>query len=186
MLTLTESAFGQRLKGPGMEAGDQQWVREGLAHAERAVVLYHQAGDPDEVLMALAALVDYHSLRGDVELASRYSDQAVELSRRVSSTDMLVVTQALLGYAHQARRELPEAISCFRAAVSMLPGDTPAWARQRAEYLAEIAETYQSLGDARSAREAWTTALDLLNHVGHPMAAQIRAQLSALADPPPG
>jgi len=136
--------------------------------------------------MALSVLVDYHVLHGDATLASAYADQAVELSRKVSAPDMLAGTQALLGYAHQARQELTEAIACFRSALSMLPGDDPARARQRAEYHAEIAETHEALNDVESARKAWTAALDLLNRAGHPLAAQVRARLAALADPPLG
>jgi len=186
VLTISERRFGERLNRPRPDPSPRHWLVEGLAHAERALALYHQAGDPDDVLMALSVLVDYHTLRGDAKLASRYADQAVELSREVSAPDMRSMTQALLGYAHQGRREFPEAILCFRAAMSLLPGDPPSRVRQRAEYLAEIAETYQALGDVQSARDAWTTALDLLDRAGHPLAAQVRSRLRSLADPSAG
>ena len=47
VLTMTEHGSGQGLKRPG-NAQRPQWISEGLAHAERALVLYHQAGDPDD------------------------------------------------------------------------------------------------------------------------------------------
>jgi DNA-binding SARP family transcriptional activator/tetratricopeptide (TPR) repeat protein len=185
-LTFTERRFGQRLNPPRTDADRPRWLDEGLPHAEQALALYHQAGEPDDVLMALSVLVDYHALRGDAELASDYAGQAVAIGRQVTAPEMRATTQAMLGCVHQARGELPEAISCFRRALSLLPGDTPAWARYRADYLAEIAETYQALGDAEAARETWTTALDLLNRAGHPLAAQVRAKLGTLPDSPPG
>ena len=138
------------------------------------------------MLMALSVLVDYHALRGEAERASHYADQAISIGRQVTAPDMQVLTPAMLGCVHQARGELREAIECFRSALSMLPGDSFAWARQRAEYLAEIAEAYQALGDVQSAREAWTTALDLLDRAGHPLAAQVRSRLRSLADPSAG
>ena len=51
---------------------------------------------------------------------------------------------AVRGRVHQARGNLAEAISSFQSALSALPGDTPAWARRRAEYLAEIADSYEA------------------------------------------
>jgi tetratricopeptide (TPR) repeat protein len=185
-MTLTDRRFGERLNVARADAGRRHRLDAGLAHAERALALYHQAGDPDDVLMALATLVDYHALRGEAELLGRYADQAVELSHRVSAPDMRAVAQALLGYAHQARRELSDAISCFKSALSTLPGDSPAWARQRAYFLGEIAETYQALGDVPAAREAWTRALELLNRIGHPLEAQVRSRLATLGDPARG
>jgi hypothetical protein len=67
----------------------------------------------------------------------------------------------------------------------MLP-DASAWARQRGEYLAEIAETYQALGDVQSAREAWIATLDVLKRADHPLAARVRSKLSAIPEPPAG
>ena len=185
VLTITERRFGQRLKRPRTDADRPQWFNEGLAHAKQALALYRQAGDPDDVLMALSVLVDYHALMGDARRAGHYADQAVALSRRITAPDTRAATQAMLGCVHQARGELPEAISCFNSALSLLPGDTPAWARQRAEYLAEIAESYEALGDVQSAREAWKAALELLDRAGHPLAAEVRSKLSILADTPP-
>ena len=185
-LTITERRFGQRFRRARPDAERPPWVDEGLAHAEQALALYREAGDPDDMLMALSVLVDYHALRGEAERASHYADQAISIGRQVTAPDMQVLTPAMLGCVHQARGELHEAIECFRSALSMLPGDSFAWARQRAEYLAEIAEAYQALGDVQSAREAWTTALDLLDRAGHPLAAQVRSRLRSLADPSAG
>jgi hypothetical protein len=52
--------------------------------------------------------------------------------------------------------------------------------------VSDIAESYQALGDIRSAREAWAAALDLLNGAGHPLAALVRLRLTALTDRSPG
>jgi tetratricopeptide (TPR) repeat protein len=123
-LTITERRFGQRLKRPRTGAERPRWVSEGLAHAQRALALYRQAGEPDDVLMALSVLVDYHTQLGDLERASRYADQAVALIHQGTAPEMRALTQATLGFVHQARGELPEAISCFRSAMAMLPGDT--------------------------------------------------------------
>jgi DNA-binding SARP family transcriptional activator len=184
VLTITEGRFGQRLKPPGTDAERPPWISEGLAHAEQALGLYHQAGNPDDMLTALSVLVEYHSLRGDTERVSHYAGQAVAIGRQVAAPDMRAVMHDMLGRAHQARGELPEAISCFTSALEMLPGDTPAWAHRRAEYLAQIAGAYKALGDVQSAREAGTAALDLLNRARYPLGADVRAKLSALAEPP--
>jgi DNA-binding SARP family transcriptional activator/tetratricopeptide (TPR) repeat protein len=183
VLTITEWRFGQRLKQPHTDAERPPWISAGLAHAEQALSLYHQAGDPEDMLMALSVLVDYHILRGDTGLASHYADRAAAIGQQVAAPDMRALTHDMLGRAHQARGELREAILCFRSALEMLPGGTPAWAHRRAEYLAQIAEAYQALGDIQAAREAWTTAVDLLKRAGHPLAAQVRPKLSTLPGP---
>jgi tetratricopeptide (TPR) repeat protein len=183
VLLITERRFDQRFNRPPTDAERPPWADEGFSHAEHALALYHQAGDPDDMLIALGVLVDYHALRGDADQASRYSDQAAVMGQQVSAPDMRAVTHVMQGRVHQARGELPEAIACFMSALSILPGDTPAWAQRRGDYLTQIAETYQALGDVQSAREAWTAALDLLNRAGHPWAAQIRSKLSTLPGP---
>jgi tetratricopeptide (TPR) repeat protein len=86
---------------------------------------------------------------------------------------------------HQARGELREAIACFESALSVPPRGDSGWIWQQAEYLGEIAETYQALGDVGSARAAWTAALDLLRQAGHPLAAEVGTRLAALPAPPP-
>jgi DNA-binding SARP family transcriptional activator len=179
-LTITEARFGPRLKRPRDNAEMPPWVVEGLAHAERALALYRQAGEPDDALMALCVLVDYHALLGDAERASHYADLALTTGRPVTAPEMQAMMQAMCGRVRQARGEFPEAIACFRLALAKLPEDSHAWVRNRAEYLAEIAESYQALGDIGAAREVWTTALDLLKHADHPLAAQVRSKLMAL------
>jgi DNA-binding SARP family transcriptional activator len=184
VLTITERRFGQQFEPRG-EAQPPPWLSDGLAHAEQSLALYQQAGCPDDMIMALCSLVDYHALGGNPELATRYADQATALAQQVTAPEMRAMTQAMQGCVRQARRELPEAIACFMSALSTL-SDSPAWTRYRAGYLGEIAESYQALGDIQSAREAWTAALDLLTRAGHPMAAQVRSRLAALADRPAG
>jgi tetratricopeptide (TPR) repeat protein len=130
--------------------------------------------------MALGVLVDYHALLGDAELAGRYADRAAAIGRRVTAPEMRAMTWAMQGRVHQAREELTEAIASYQSALSALPGFTPAWARYQAEYLAEIARSYQELGDVSLARESWTAALDLLRRAGHPLAAQVRSELGTL------
>lgn len=179
-LTIRERTFGDRLRRPRAGAGRPPWASEGRAHAERALALFRQAGEPDDALMALSVLVDYHALEGDTGQASRYAGQAATLGSRVTAPEMRALTRAMAGYVHQARGELRAAIECFGSALAMLPGDASAWTWQRAEYLAETAETYLALGDVPAARAAWTAALDLLKRVDHPLAAQVRARLGAL------
>jgi tetratricopeptide (TPR) repeat protein len=185
-LTITERVFGQRLDPPRTDADRPGWLNECLVHARRALALYHQAGDPDDVLIALSVLVDYHALLGDGERAGHYAEQAAAAGQRATDPTMRALTPAMRARVHQARGELTEAIASFRSALSMLPADTPLLARRRAEYLAEIAESHEALGDLEAAREAWTTALDLLDRAGHPLAADVRSRLAALAGPPPG
>jgi DNA-binding SARP family transcriptional activator len=184
-LTIRDRTFGERLKQPPPPGAEvPRWAREGLAHAEAALAIFRQEGESDDALMALSVLVDYHALGGDTERASHYASQAVALTRQATAPEMRALMRAMVGYVHQARGECLAAISCFESALAMLPGDASAWPWQRAEYLAEIAETYQVLGDIWSAREAWTTALDLLKRTEHPLAAQVRARLSALPETP--
>jgi DNA-binding SARP family transcriptional activator/tetratricopeptide (TPR) repeat protein len=180
MLPISDRRFGQWIQRQQTESSQPDWLSEGLPHAERALALFHQAGDPDAMVMTLNVLVDYHLLLGDPEQASQYAAQAVARTQHVTAPEVRAWMQAMLGRIHQARGELPEAISCFRSAQAILPDDNPAWVRQRAEYLAEIAETYQALHEIQPAREAWTTALELLERASYPLADKVRSRLQDL------
>jgi tetratricopeptide (TPR) repeat protein len=172
--------FGALLEKPDAGQGGPPWA-DGLADAEQALALSRQAGDADNVALALAVLVECRALRGDVEQASRHAAELLGLGEQATTLELHALAQNTLGRLHQARGEFGEAIACFRSMQAMLAEDAaPGLAWLRAECLAEMAETYQVLNDTEAARGAWTAALEQLERVGHPMAGQIRARLRAL------
>ena len=172
--------FGALLEKPYAGQGGPPWA-DGLADAEQALALSRQAGDADNVVLALAVLVECRALRGDVEQASRHAAELLGLGEQATTPELHALAQNTLGRLHQARGEFGEAIACFRSMQAMLAEDAaPGLAWLRAECLAEMAETYQVLNDTQAARGAWTAALEQLERVGHPMAGQIRVRLRAL------
>jgi tetratricopeptide (TPR) repeat protein len=54
---------------------------------------------------------------------------------------------------------------------------------EQAYILRSLAETYRSLGHTAEARDAWLAALPILDRLGAPEAADVRARLEALTDP---
>jgi DNA-binding SARP family transcriptional activator/tetratricopeptide (TPR) repeat protein len=181
VMTDREYRFGALLEEPRASPGGPQVSDHGLAYAERALALFRQAGDADNVVLALANLAEYRALRGDVEQASRHAAELVGLSEQVTAPELHALAQGTLGRLHQARGELGEAIACFQSVQAVLPEDVaPGLVWLRAECLAEMAETYQALDDAEAARGVWAAALQQLERISHPMADQIRARLRAL------
>jgi tetratricopeptide (TPR) repeat protein len=178
--TVRYRRFGALLEKPQAGQGGPQWA-DGLACAEQALALSRQAGDADNVALALANLAENRALRGDVEQASRYAAELVGLSEQVTAPELHALAQSTLGRLHQARGELGEAIACFQSVQAVLPEDVaPGLAWLRAECLAEMAETYQALNDAEAARGAWAAVLEQFERNSHPMADQIRARLRSL------
>jgi len=56
-----------------------------------------------------------------------------------------------------------------------------------AEFLINVGDVHQAIGDTGQAREAWKQALGILDHLQHPSAATARDRLSTLGtSPTPG
>jgi tetratricopeptide (TPR) repeat protein len=181
VVTDQDHRFGALLEEPRASPGEPHRADDGLAYAEQALALFRQAGDADNVVMSLTNLADYRALCGDIEQASLHAAELVGLSERVIAPELRALAQWTLGRLHQARGELGDAIACFQSVQAVLPEDVaPGLAWLRAECLAEMAATYQALGDAEAARGAWAAALEQLEPISHPMARQIRARLRAL------
>jgi DNA-binding SARP family transcriptional activator/tetratricopeptide (TPR) repeat protein len=177
--------FGALLEKPRPGPGGWPACDDGLARIEQALAVFRQAGDADNVALALANLAENRALRGDVERASHHAAELAGLSQQVTTPELHALAQRTLGFLHQARGEFGEAIACFQSAQAALPEDiTPGLAWLRADCLAEMAETYQALNDTEAARGAWAAALEQLERTGHPMADQIRARLRALDSGP--
>lgn len=74
----------------------------------------------------------------------------------------------------QTSRRFPTAIYCSQQALSAIPLDRPA---TRAQYLTDLGDNYEAVGDPQNAYQAWRDALQIFDDLHHPDADDLRARL---------
>ncbi|SFW82338.1 AfsR/SARP family transcriptional regulator [Amycolatopsis australiensis] len=151
-------------------------IEDALTHAERALALFraaeHQAGEAT----ALNAVGWFHTLLGEHAKAIEYCRQALDLQTLLG--DQMGATQSWhsIGYAHRQLGDHARAIACYEKALELVhrTGNVVTEAR----VLIELANLRSDLGDLDSARAGWQRAGDILAHVAHPDADEVRTRLA--------
>jgi len=169
--------FGANLTDDLRDPRVRRRASEGLAHAEQAVVLYRQLGSRGGAMWGLLYSA-YHLARlGNAEMAGGACKQARTIAAETGDPHGDAFACFMLGFACQASGDLDGAIANFLQALRIEPEGGPASHGARAEYLAELGETYQAKGDTQSARGAWRQALASYEALAHPAAELMRARL---------
>lgn len=149
---------------------------DALTHAEQALELFrtaeHQAGQAT----ALNAVGWFHTLLGEHTSAIEYCRQALDLQTLLG--DQMGATQSWhsIGYAHKQLGDPDRAMACYEKALELVrrTGSLVTEAR----VLIEIANLRRDLGDVESARSEWQQAHDILAHLAHPEADEVRTRLA--------
>ena len=151
-------------------------IADALTHAEQALELFRAAEHEAGQATALNAVGWFHTLLGEHESAIEYCRQALDL--QTSLGDHLGATQSWhsIGHAHQQLGDHSRAIACYEKALELVHrnGNPVIEARM----LIDLANLRRDLGDVESARAGWQQAHDILAHLAHPEADEVRTRLA--------
>jgi class 3 adenylate cyclase/tetratricopeptide (TPR) repeat protein len=146
---------------------------EGLSHAGQALAMHRQLGRRDHEADTLNHIGLHHAILGDFDLAIDACQQSLDLARQVGHQDEAVAWDAL-HFVHKLRGDFRAAIYCSQQALSIRPPDRTA---ARAQYLTDLGDNYQAVGDLDNARRTWQDALQIFDDLHHPHAEGLRARL---------
>jgi class 3 adenylate cyclase/tetratricopeptide (TPR) repeat protein len=164
---------GHRHEVPSPSPEQRRRASEGLGHAKQALALHRQLGRRDHEAHTLGEIGVHHAILGNFELALDTCQQALDLAREISRLDEAVEWDAL-HFVHKLRGDFRAAIYCSQQALSVRPPDRTA---TRAQYLTDLGDNYEAVGDLQNARQAWRDALQIFDDLRHPDADDLRARL---------
>jgi tetratricopeptide (TPR) repeat protein len=150
--------------------------REALVHARQALDLFRTASHRPGQARALNAIGWFDAILGDYAEAVVYCQQALELQRELGDRFGQAETWDSLGYANQRLGRHATAISCYRTAVALYQAFDDRY--NAADSTASLGDAHYAAGDTASALTAWRHAADILDMLGHPDAAKVRAKLT--------
>ncbi|GAA2714843.1 hypothetical protein GCM10010429_35350 [Micromonospora olivasterospora] len=156
--------------------------RRALDHAQRAHRLFEAAGHAQGQANALNNIGWYHIQLGDHRRALDYCERALAQQQRTGNRYWEAHAWDSLGYAHHQLGRHRDAIDCYEHALAL-------WHEVGERYyeattLTHLGDSHDAAGEPRSARTAWRRALDVLDRLGHPDAAQVRARLDGTPSAP--
>ena len=153
--------------------------REGLEHAEQAVELFRIAGRPTGQARSLNAVGWFHLQLGDPEEGLRDCQRALDVQREIGDRFGQADTLDSIARAHTFLGRYDEAIADYQQALQMYRefGDR----YYEAGTLDSLGDTYLAADDPESAAKAWRDGVAILDELGLPEAAGLRAKLSNLA-----
>ncbi|MFY1669818.1 ATP-binding protein [Plantactinospora sp. WMMB334] len=148
---------------------------EALDHDRRALHLYRAAGHRVGQALALNNTAWKHTQIGQYRRAIEYGEQALDRHDEAGNPQGAADAWDTLGYAYHRLGEHRRAVDCYLRALDLF--------RRRGDHyyeagtLTRLGDTYAAAGDGGAARSAWEETLDILHHLGHPDADQVRARL---------
>ncbi|WDZ82803.1 ATP-binding protein [Micromonospora cathayae] len=149
--------------------------RRALAHAQRAYDLFEAAGHDHGQANALNNIGWCHGQLGDHQRALDYCRRALTQQQRVGNRYWEAHTWDSVGTAHHHLGEYPQAVECYTSALAIYREVGERYFE--ATTLTHLGDTWCAAGDPEQARTAWRQAVDVLDRLGHPDAAQVRARL---------
>ena len=167
-----EARVHQSLGGVAMYQG---WYPGALAHAEQALALFRTTGHRAGQAGSLSNAGWCHALLGDYLLARTFCWQALAMNRDLGDRSGEAGCWDILGYAEHKLGNLAKAADYLRRALGIFRdlGDR----YEQAEILTHLGDVHQTAGEPLAAAHAWQQALDILDGLHHPDAAQVRARL---------
>jgi tetratricopeptide (TPR) repeat protein len=165
------------IPAPGAE--QRRHARDGLGHAQQALVLHRELDRRKREAITLAIASSHHAILSDFGLALNTCQQALELSREISYSEGQAFAWHSLSFVHRLRGEIQAAIDCCERSLSALSDVGSQTVVQRAETLRELGDAYEAAGDQQAARRAWQDALRIFEDLHLPAYAQeLRARLN--------
>ncbi|GAA4457533.1 tetratricopeptide repeat protein [Phytohabitans houttuyneae] len=152
--------------------------RDALEHAARSRDLLRDTDDQARLAYAYNSVGWYHALVGEFDAALTDCQEAIRLLRLTGDRHGEASTWDSIGYAYHHLGRFDEALESYRLALELFRefGDQ----FYEADTLDHVGDTHQATGDAAAAREAWHAAVSILDGLGHPRAAEIRAKVAAV------
>jgi len=149
---------------------------EALPHADQAVELFLIADRPTGQARALNAVGWFHLQIGDHEKGIDYCQRALAMQKEIPDRFYQADTLDSIAHAHTLAGRYDEAITCYRKALELYRefGDR----YYEAGTLHSLGDTCLAVGEPESAVTAWQGALTILDDLGLPEAAELRAKLS--------
>ncbi|WP_037855307.1 ATP-binding protein [Streptomyces sp. NRRL S-340] len=177
--------------GPAERAATERsigWVRgrqgrheQALHHARRALAIYRTLPERNEVARELNAVGWYLALLGRYEEAIAMCQEALPILQGNGNLRNEAATWDSIGYAQHRLGDLDAAVENYRKSLKLYGEVLDGY--NQAEVLDHLAEAQLELGDAEAARASWTRAVELLQEIGSPRAAQMRARAQSAAHP---
>jgi tetratricopeptide (TPR) repeat protein len=166
---------------------DMAWVANlqsdhprALEQAGRALELFRRADHQYGQANALNAVGWEYVLVGDPRQALTCCEQALSLFRELGDRRSEASTWDSVGYAQHHLGEYEQALASYRNALELYRA-TGGDRYYEADTLNHAGDTHLAAGAADAAAQAWREALALLEEMGHPEAAAIRAKLATAA-----
>ena len=141
---------GHRHEVPSPSPEQRQRASEGLGHAEQALAMHRQLGRRDHEADTLNHVGLHHAVLGDFELALDACQQSLDLAREIGRLEEAVAWDALPLRAQTSRR-FPDSHLLQPAGPQR---QTPDRTAARAQYLTDLGDNYEAVGDLQNARQA--------------------------------
>ncbi|HEY4021450.1 MAG TPA: BTAD domain-containing putative transcriptional regulator [Pseudonocardiaceae bacterium] len=150
-----------------------------LARYEPAMEIYQRIGDEASLAAVYNEIGWTHILRGDYPLALARCHEAVMLHTKLGDDNGAAADWDSLGYAHHHLAQFQEAIACYDTALRLYEqiGDRA----MEADTLQHICASQLALGRTDAAVAAGERAASILDRLGHPDAAKIRARVAEVS-----
>ncbi len=143
------------------------WLRgfpeQGRRHAEKAVALARELGDPASIIWALATRAQFHLLVRDTRLALEIADAAIAMGEETTFFYALLAARIVKGWAVQATNP-SDGVDQIREAVKVL-SESRAWL-WLAFFLAILAEAYGRAERIEDGLKAAAHGLQLVQQSG--------------------
>ncbi|WP_086848898.1 AfsR/SARP family transcriptional regulator [Amycolatopsis kentuckyensis] len=151
-------------------------VADALRHAERALELFGAAGHQAGQATALNAVGWFHTLSGAHASAIEYCRRALDLQALLGDRMGAAQSWHSIARAHQQLGDHSQAIACYENALELVDGNGNLL--MEARVLIDLANLRRELGDVESARTGWQRAHDILAHLAHPEADEVRTRIA--------
>ena len=171
-----EAGLGRTHLNLSWSAGTRDDHATAIAEAQTALAHFERVEDPVGMAMGYNGMAWGHAVLGDHEAGQRWCDEALALLVTADAPHTLASTVDTAAYLRAARGEVAAAVELYREAVGH-------W-RRSGDRLGEgftwldLGDLHERTGQAGSALAAWREALDILDEIGHPRVAAVRARLT--------
>lgn len=170
------SGYARVLLGQGWITGLSGDRRTALEHTERGLAIFERLGDRLGIMHALAGVGRHLIGVGDVDRALEVLTRAWALHQEIEDPYGRADTLDWLGEAHLARAEPQAAADKFRRAADLHAKIGDRFAEADSHH--RLGDAHEAMGDRAGARMAWSSALGILEDIGHDDALTVRGKLA--------
>jgi DNA-binding SARP family transcriptional activator len=151
--------------------------REALVPLRCALTTFNAAHHLGGQASALHGLGWSHAQLGDDAQALAYCQAALTLHEQLGDVPRTASAWDSLGYAHHRLGNHALAVDCYERALAVHRRANHRYCQ--AGVLTHLGDAHTAAGNRPAAREAWRSAASLLDELGHPEAAEVRARLAS-------